>query len=578
MAVLHIKSTGNKNSGVSLPDNWADDNCYSIASWTTAVTASSAGDTIIFNDETFTASALSLNGADTGALTISSRSGGTVLKTADATTMIFNHGSATAHTFTFENLIVDASTATWTATGTPLIQITQNCTAVAFTGCSWRNITAVSGARTVPLLVRYLPNIGGAAGAMTVTNCTIENVTVTLSGASDSLFKIQDNGANSVANSLTVDGLTLTKVNVTCSAGDNLGIIAHTNASNCTLNNVTMTDITMSGPTGQNVAGLLRQSGTVGTLTASDITIDGFEMTGNASTEAVFKIIGTGTVSDFDVTNLRRSGRESGAGGNSTGGFVLSTGSGASVTVSDGTVRGGGGFFGTAFYNSNSGDLFAYRVTAESIDDNAQLDASGVNPVNGLAFYSGGDGDATWEGCLAKNCSGDTTIGTAGYAHLASTGSTSKTFEVLGCTFTGNNNGLGPALTIKSFLALQTLTVTITNTIFDNGSQEVAFDEDAGTINATFTTTTNHMTEGTDGISSNIAVGTLTQGTPSTGDPDLDPATNLPGLASLHTAGTRYWTATGRRPADVTGEPYPDTGITVGAVQNKSTSFHPTQL
>lgn len=480
MAVVHV-GTGTKVSGTSTPDDWTASNVYPIASWVAALGA--GAETVIIDTGTFEGNSLSLNGAPAD-ITIKTRANGTTLQTADGSTPIFSHTSGTAHNITLDGFVFDASPATWTGTGNAIIQITQNCPSITLNNCAWVNVTATSAARTVPLLLRYLPSISGAAGAVTMTNCTIFGIDGDFSGDFDNLFLIQDNGANSVANTFTVDGLTLVDVDIRCSAGDNFGLINHANGGAVSIKNVVMRNIFMGGVTGSGVAGLFRQQGTPGVATISDVTVDGFTMDGLASSESIIKIIGTATVSRITVNELRRTNTASG-GGNSIGGVVSSQGNSADLTYEDVVLTNSGGFFGTAFYNSGGGSIVARRIYAHNITDDGQVGATG-DPVNGIAFYSGGAGDATWEWCIASNCTGAATNGVAAYAHLAATGSTSKVFTARNVSIVNSTSTpTQPAMAIRALLVSETLDATLTNVLFDNGPNELDAGEQTGTLNLT---------------------------------------------------------------------------------------------
>lgn len=572
MSVVHIKSTGTKSSGTSTADDWSDANCYPIASWTTALAATSAGDSVLFNDEAFTASNLSLNGAPTGLVTIGSRSGGTRLNQADATTGFFIYNSGTASSqIAFDSLQFHGNGNVWTTSGSAIMQFTQNCTAITFASCRWTGIRTASAARTTGLLFRMAGN--QANSTVTITDCTVEDCEVDLTGDFQGLFKVEDNDIT-----WTIDGLTFNNVRISClgATASCLGFIYHTNTAPITLKNITATRCMVQADTAaRDIGGIYRPTGSPGVVTIEGVTVNGFTMDGTASTEGLFKIIGAGTLRRATVTGLYRTGNTGGTLANSTGGLVLSTGSSADVTIEDINVSDSGGFYGTAFYNSGGGAIVAKNVTAKNISQNGQL-STGGDPVNGVAFYSGGSGATSWEGCRAYNCTGDTTLGTAWYCHLPATSSVDKTFTMRNCTFHGNQTDAGPAGMIRSLLALQTLNVTIQNCLFDNGSDEFDCDENTGTLNVTLTTTTNHITEGASAITSNISSGTLTLGTPTTGAPSINVSTGLPELAALATQGSKWWT--GANPSGSDGEPLSTYEIPCGSVAFKDTNFHPSQL
>jgi hypothetical protein len=288
--------------------------------------------------------------------------------------------------------------------------------------------------------------------------------------------------------------------------------------------------------------------------------VNGAELNGYANSEALIKIIKVGTVRNFNVSRLFRTGTASGQ-GNSLGGVVIATDSEGSALVEEGIVQDSGGFFGTAFYASDGAAMISKRITAKNIDDNGQVGVSG-DPIYGLAFYGGGEGNQEWHSCIADNCTGTTTSGIAAYAHNPErVANAAKTMKVYNCTFTNTpSTATQPAVAFLNIDPDGSLAVDIKNTVFDNGVYDLKLQESEGTLNVTMTTC--HVTGGASAISTDVTNGTVDTGTYTTGDPELS-SSYAPGNSALKGVGT--WIAGIRAYDDLPLPLHPD----IGAVQDR---------
>jgi len=537
MSVAHIQNSGSRASGVSTPDNWEADNCYPPASIATALGVLADGDSLVFDDQSIAANNLSLNGAVADAtLTLASRTGETTLTLVDATTRMILHNSGTTHSYIIDGLILDGQSITFTATGTSIIQITQAVQDLIVRNCTFANfVDGCIAARTVSYILRYAPNTTGPT--VLVKDNVFDTVSATTAGDYVGLFKSEGDEV------WTIEGNTFKDVSLVLTAGNELGIVYHTGAADVFLKDNVLLGFLASTVTTKSIGGFYRPAGAAGNVYVDGLFIDGFVQDGLASSESVLKIISTGRVRNVYAKNVQRTGTVT-ANGNSTGGVVLSSGASAVVTVDDMVVTGGGGFFGTAIYNSGGGEITARRIKAGNIDDGGQV-GQGGDPVNGQAFYSGGDGDSTWEAVVGYNCTGDALNGLVAYGHLPASGATDKAIIIHHSTFANTpSSPTQPACDFRCDLAGKTLTMNVRNTIFDNGEYEMLLVEGAGTFD--FTLTSCHITEGTDAVSASISAGTLTLGTPTTGDPKFKSVATddyrLDGDSPCIAAGTRYWT------------------------------------
>lgn len=516
MAVFHFTQSGTRSSGASAADDWSLANCYPFSAWNATVGAAADGDSIIIDDVThICTTALALNcTANSGVvrtITVKSRSGGTVLQLADATTLIFTHNDANdINTIILEDLIFDGQEINWTTTSGSPIAITQACPSLTLNRCTWKNFRTATAARTTGWLLRYAAS--SAPGFCYINDCVVEDCAAVCSGAFEGMFKMEDSDLT-----WEFDGITFSNVSVvTSGTGNNGGLIYLNNDSALQLSNALVEDVYMEAASGQGLAGLHKAINSPGQLTVDGLTVRNMQMHGLAATEGVVKVTGNATIRNVAVTELRRTGTANG-GGNSVGGVVSVQGSSGVALIEDMVVRDSGGFFGTAFYNSGGGSLIARRVIAVNITDDDQV-GEGGDPVNGIAFYSGGDGAATWEACYAFGCSGAAENGVTWYIHLAATGSSSKTVNIDNCAFVGNLSTVSQMTgKIMSLLADNTLTVNITNTLFDDGVNEFE------TVQSTGTLVVNgerlHITEGAAAVTETS--GTVDLGTVSDGDPGI---------------------------------------------------------
>ena len=575
MALVHIKSTGTKTSGASTPDQWDNSNCYPYTSIDTAlnVAEGSSPAQMIFDDEELTLTEqITLNtynpvGGTT--LTLSSRSGGTVWRPANATTRILakNADTTVAPSFEIENITFDGSNVTWSADDS-VVLFSQDTAAVTLTGVKWKNFN-FSGSSGNPPLFRFVPN--AAKGTVTMSSCRVENVSLS-SADNDGLFQTEAGGG--FGHDWEIDGLTLSNVTMAASNGSSQGVFFHTSSGTLSISNLFVTTGRMSNTSSSNsLAGIVKGEGTTGEVTIDTFIVDDFEFsTSTSSSQGLFYINGVGTVKNGIVTNCNRRNNTT---GNCVGLLAVSAAGNGDVLVQDCQVYNCHGFYGMGGYNTNGGTIVCERIQVFNVTDGYGVGDNGQD-MEGLAFYSGGDGDTTWTSCLVKNVRGRSRYGKGVFAHHQDrTNDNAKTVTIRNCTFT-DIEAFGEDATaceFKSGFTGGTVTYVIDNCLFDNGIYDIKFNETNGTLNATMRNC--HVTSGGSAIFESVTTGTVTTNTPNSGDPQLD-ENNIPQNIDVYEGGLKWWSGLG--PEDVDNEPFPNMYISIGAKQNKKSTFHPKVL
>ncbi len=461
-----VKNGGTRASGESAADDWSDSNCYPPTSIPTAIGQLGGSGSIIFDDDEIDISAVSMNNAANGATyTLTSRTGNTTLKTVDATTRLFSHlDTADTANFIFENLTFDGSAATWTANSEQWFIFGQHCGDVTFRDCIFQNLTSTAAGHAEPVLVRFVMN--NSQQTLTIEDCTVRDVDIDCAGDFHGLFKQEVGGV--YEHIINIDGLTFQNIDVNCTSGTCYGLVMHTlNTEQCTMNNVTVDNVALHATTGEEINGIYWGNSSAGTFSGTGWQIDGFTLDGNGQANAAIKVQNGAAghaLSNVNVTDMWRTGRESGAGGNSIGGVIQIQGAGTVATVSSVNVSDSGGFYGIAAYATGGGELIGNNLHCVNIDDNGQLDLAGNNPINGLAFYAGGNGDATITDSSARNITGDSDEGLVIFGHHTTTGGTNdKAITLTNVEVTGVSGAAGSTVRVISSTTGQTLTTEFNN-------------------------------------------------------------------------------------------------------------------
>lgn len=535
MGLAYIKSTGTRSSGESTADDWSDANCYPLASFSTALDAveGSSPAEVVLNDEEFTCNAISLNdNAGTYPLTISSRSGSTTLVPNDGTTRMFQNTSVTNEAaVTFKDLTFDGNATEMTFNDT-LVLFSQSSGDITFEGVTWQNWT-FSGATAVSPLFRQACNTTPRYAYL--KNCTITGITHSTT-ENDGLIEAEVfSGQN---HSLVIDGLTVSNTSLTASTGLSWGLIAHASTGECTISNLRVSNFTSTANgTSQTAGGIVRQVSAAGTLsvkgfTGTDITL---ATSTSSSTDGLFKFTTTGTIEDCVVENLRRTGRESGSGGNSIGGLFTSA-AGGNVTSTNTEVRNSGGFYGLGGYATGGGACTINNGRVLNCDDNAQLSLGGAN-LNGLAYYGGGDGDFTLNDCTVYGITQQNTPGTeqglAIYSHhVDRTSDTTKATTINNVTVGGVATDADTfAVRLSIDYATATHNATITGLYVDDANYSLKGTDTNGTLNITMDKC--HFQGGTSSIDTSTVSGTVTNTNMTEGGPPL----TIEGLVSSSSPG-----------------------------------------
>lgn len=572
MAVLHIKNGGTKSSGTSTADDWSDANCYPITSLNTAFGAMSDGDTVIFDDDAFVMNAYTAISAPAGTVNISSRSGSTVWTPVDGSTRFFiQNDTVDTHDIVMSNITLDGGNISYT---TECMLFSQHHGDITLNGVVWRNFS-FENHTTTPPCIRVAGN--DAQQTVTLTDCSVLGVRFTTT-ASDGLFKAENAAIDHIWN---FNNLTISQYRfVTNDSGEAFGIIFHQSPTTMTIDGFHLDKVYIEN---QNSSGDIIGAYYQGASAVADIknvTIKNAQLGGAGSTQSFFRFTGTATLEGVDAENMTRFGAESeSSNGNSVGG-VFQANVGADLTARDIEVRDSGGFFGIACYNTGGGVMTAENIRAINIDDNGQRNVSG-GTMEGLCFYSGGDGDCTMNGLYAEGVTNNGKNGYVLYAHHADrTSDTTKTFNLNNVTLniSSADDVTEPALIQENYGAAATFTANLNNVIFATGNTHALTMRElqGGTLNVTFNSVHFSADDASTAYdSSGITNGSLTANSPTFGDPLLvDKVTTL---STLLNAGTKWWSAE-TRPLGADGNPLPDYKITVGGYQSKDADFDPRNL
>jgi len=578
MAVWNFKNTGIKAVAIpSIADDWTDSNCFpfdgGIISFQQVFNAATTGDEFIFDDDTHITSAqFNIGNGPGSALTITckSRSGvaaNCVLNTTLAINPIFAHNSTLyGHIFYFEDMTLTKSVVHTGTTGA-IAAFTGIVEDTTYTRCIFLNVTTNSALASAFGMVFYTAAMAVGSRIITFNDCQFNNLSLSAFERPGVIAAVVDNQV--ILNNCTMNGCSIASTN-----GKVLGMFVDFGGGLIN-NGINVTDLTLTGDGINPInGGVFFQSAAGSIIVVDDAHINGVTITGSeggCSAPLLHARI-SATLTNSSITNAINN-----VVGNSIGCLFLIGGTGMG-TVTDSIAHNNRGFYGTGCYNTFSGTVICKRVKAYNNDGGAANIGFSATSIEGVDFYSGGSGDATYEYCESYSTNADSGAACSSVYILHNIADArtdrNKIVNITNCTFANPDTDLIPLMAMKMNVVGFSLTVNMTNTIIRGGLVDMHISNTLGNGNLDVNLTNcNYLT--TDETEYNV--GTVTEIDKIIGEPlflssrNLNLQFNSPCVGSAKVLPGMF----GQETLD---EPVPAYDNDVGARQSKHSPLHPYNL
>lgn len=476
MAVYHDKSTGTKSNGTgsSTADVWTDANCYNGTQVQNVFNQQSTGDEIIFADSSVDVGSITIpsqinlgNGVGSAVtLTIKSKGGDASLCTISgsmASNNIFAHNSSLyAHAISYENITFTKSVI-HIGTAAAIAAFSQATANATFTNSIFDSIPcAATNSSDVGLL--FQP-VAGTARTITFTGDTLSNLALSAQSRPGFISTVD-------ANDIVITSMTLENISLTSTNGSVRGLFYNAGTGTLTADGVTASNLTFNGDDSTSVNGIFYQPVTGLVMTLSNINVDGVTLLGTAggcNAPLAYGAVSF-TLSDSSITNAVNDNN-----GNSIGCLAL-VGTTGTAIVKDSSSYGNRGFYGTGAYNAFSATITVKRVKSYNNDGGAAGLGSAGEDIEGVDFYSGGSGDATYNSCESYGATVQSGAASSSVFAMNNTASTridrNKTVTYTGSTFTDDGTGgtMPLMILVNNNATTNSLTVNLTNCIIRSNS------------------------------------------------------------------------------------------------------------
>lgn len=575
MSLIHVKSTGTRSSGESAADDWSDANCYpqvghSAGAWSGATT-------VIINDETIDEDGpiTSANLQGCTSLTVQSRSGARancIWRIDSATDQLFNAAPVSGcTTVTLQNITVSRSTTMSNlATNAMVYFAGTTLTEVNLSSVILGDFDVDGYADADGVLIRCASTV---ARTVNLTDVLIRNVNSAGSGFDAPMLDLT--GASHTYNLTRVQFENLTQTRI----ADSIWAygIKYGGANTYNLTDVECTDITLShANSAQEIKPFMYAGNTTSTLNIDGMTFTRVVM---GSTSAPVKTNGWGvhlrcayTLKNYHSYDCAVYWTTGAAGSQLDGGQLYISQSDAvqGRPVNNVSATRCHSRSGAALFVSNGAAGRYWNIRAHDCLTEA-----------GVIYNGGGGGTFELSGFLVDNAqkSDHALYVNDGIGVWSRLNDASDKTVTIGNGTVVNCVSAGSAVGFDNAHATNTMTVDVYNVISVNPDCAEDIQEKA-TGGGAMTVTTYGCVVGSSGTDSTTDNDLTTIAdddlTPYMTDPAAGDYSLLSGIA-LESAGSKWW-ADAPRPAGSDGEPFPDFGISIGAMQSKAVPFHPRNL